>query len=195
MERLVLASNNKNKIREFREIFKDREILSLNDIGYFDEIEETGETFLENALIKASSISKYLKNKNIFCDVIADDSGLCVESLNGEPGVYSARYAGIHGDDTKNRQKLLNELKDKENRKAYFVCNIVLYKPDDTYINVEGRTYGTIADEERGSKTFGYDCLFLSDDLHKTFGEATSLEKNKVSHRARALEKLLEVYK
>lgn len=195
MERLVLASNNKNKIREFREIFKDREILSLNDIGYFDEIEETGETFLENALIKASSISKYLKNKNIFCDVIADDSGLCVESLNGEPGVYSARYAGIHGDDTKNRQKLLNELKDKENRKAYFVCNIVLYKPDDNYINVEGRTYGTIADEERGSKTFGYDCLFLSDDLHKTFGEATSLEKNKVSHRARALEKLLEVYK
>lgn len=195
MERLVLASNNKNKIREFREIFKDREILSLNDIGYFDEIEETGETFLENALIKASSISKYLKNKNIFCDVIADDSGLCVESLNGEPGVYSARYAGIHGDDTKNRQKLLNELKDKENRKAYFVCNIVLYKPDDTYINVEGRTYGTIADEERGSKTFGYDCLFLSDDLHKTFGEATSLEKNKVSHRARALEKLLEIYK
>ena len=195
MKRLVLASNNKNKIREFREIFKDREILSLNDIGYFDEIEETGETFLENALIKASSISKYLKNKNIFCDVIADDSGLCVESLNGEPGVYSARYAGIHGDDTKNRQKLLNELKDKENRKAYFVCNIVLYKPDDTYINVEGRTYGTIADEERGSKTFGYDCLFLSDDLNKTFGEATSLEKNKVSHRARALEKLLEVYK
>lgn len=195
MERLVLASNNKNKIREFREIFKDREILSLNDIGYFDEIEETGETFLENALIKASSISKYLKNKNIFCDVIADDSGLCVESLNGEPGVYSARYAGIHGDDSKNRQKLLNELKDKENRKAYFVCNIVLYKPDDNYINVEGRTYGTIADEERGSKTFGYDCLFLSDDLHKTFGEATSLEKNKVSHRARALEKLLEVYK
>lgn len=195
MERLVLASNNKNKIREFREIFKDREILSLNDIGYFDEIEETGETFLENALIKASSISKYLKNKNIFCDVIADDSGLCVESLNGEPGVYSARYAGIHGDDTRNRQKLLNELKDKENRKAYFVCNIVLYKPDDNYINVEGRTYGTIADEERGSKTFGYDCLFLSDDLHKTFGEATSLEKNKVSHRARALEKLLEVYK
>lgn len=195
MERLVLASNNKNKIREFREIFKDREILSLNDIGYFDEIEETGETFLENALIKASSISKYLKNKNIFCDVIADDSGLCVESLNGEPGVYSARYAGLHGDDTRNRQKLLNELKDKENRKAYFVCNIVLYKPDDNYINVEGRTYGTIADEERGSKTFGYDCLFLSDDLHKTFGEATSLEKNKVSHRARALEKLLEVYK
>lgn len=195
MERLVLASNNKNKIREFREIFKDREILSLNDIGYFDEIEETGETFLENALIKASSISKYLKSKNIFCDVIADDSGLCVESLNGEPGVYSARYAGIHGDDTKNRQKLLNELKDKENRKAYFVCNIVLYKPDDNYINVEGRTYGTIADEERGSKTFGYDCLFLSDDLHKTFGEATSLEKNKVSHRARALEKLLEIYK
>lgn len=195
MERLVLASNNKNKIREFREIFKDREILSLNDIGYFDEIEETGETFLENALIKASSISKYLKNKNIFCDVIADDSGLCVESLNGEPGVYSARYAGIHGDDTRNRQKLLNELKDKENRKAYFVCNIVLYKPDDNYINVEGRTYGTIADEERGSKTFGYDCLFLSDDLHKTFGEATSLEKNKVSHRARALEKLLEIYK
>lgn len=195
MERLVLASNNKNKIREFREIFKDREILSLNDIGYFDEIEETGETFLENALIKASSISKYLKSNNIFCDVIADDSGLCVESLNGEPGVYSARYAGEHGDDTKNRQKLLNELKDKENRKAYFVCNIVLYKPDDNYINVEGRTYGTIVDEERGSTTFGYDCLFLSDDLHKTFGEATSEEKNKVSHRARALEKLLEVYK
>lgn len=194
MERLVLASNNKNKIKEFKEIFQNKEVVTLADIGFFDEIEETGSTFFENALIKAKAISEFLKCKNMQCDVIADDSGLSVNALNGEPGVYSARYSGGHGDSAKNRKKVIDELKDKRDRSAYFICSVVLYHPDGSYITVEGKTYGTITEEERGSKEFGYDCIFFSDDLKKTFGEATAEEKNEVSHRGRAIQKLLEVY-
>lgn len=195
MEKIVLASNNKNKIKEFKEIFKDKEILTLQDIGYNLEIEENGKTFLENSLIKAKTISEFLDKNNMKYIVIADDSGLCVEALNGEPGIYSARYAGEHGNSAENRKKLLSNLEETENRKAYFVCNIVLYYPNKEYITVEGKTYGTITHEEIGNKGFGYDCIFFSDDLKKTFGEATEDEKNAVSHRGRAIEKLLEIYK
>lgn len=191
MKKIVLASNNKHKISEVKEIFNDIEILTLNDIEYYDEIEETGETFLENALIKARTISQYLKEKGLNYDVLADDSGLCCEGINLAPGVYSARYAGEHGDSQANRNKLIANLKEK-NKKAYFVCMMVLYKTNDSYIAKEGRTYGTIIDEEKGKTDFGYDCIFLSDDLNKTFGEATNEEKNKVSHRFRALEQIRE---
>jgi len=189
MKKIVLASNNRHKINEVKEIFDDIEILTLSDIGYDEEIEETGLTFFANALIKAQTVSKYLKENGLNYDVLADDSGLCCEALDLAPGIYSARYAGEHGDSQANRDKLLVELKDK-NRKAYFLCTIVLYRIDDSYITKEGRTYGKIINEERGNKDFGYDCIFLSDDLGKTFGEATSVEKNKVSHRYRALEQL-----
>lgn len=189
MKQVILASNNKHKIKEFREMFKEYEILSLEDIGFLEEIEETGNTFLENALIKAQTISKHLKNKGVYANVIADDSGLCVNALNGEPGVYSARYAGDHNV-IKNREKLINELKDKEDKSAYFICLIVEYYPNDTYIYVEGKTHGIIIDEERGDTSFGYDCIFYSNELKKTFGEATSEEKNKVSHRGRAIQLL-----
>lgn len=195
MEKIVLASNNKHKIKEFKEIFKDKEILSLEDIDYHDEIEENGKSFSENSLIKASTISKYLKSKNLEYDVIADDSGLCVPALNGEPGIYSARYSGGHGNDKKNREKVLNNMEGLTDRRAYFVCSIVLYKPNDEFINVEGKTYGTITNKEIGDTSFGYDSIFLSDDLNKTFGEATEEEKNSVSHRARAIAELLKVYK
>lgn len=195
MEKFVLASNNKHKIKEFKEIFKDKEILALEDIGYHEEIEENGKTFLENSLIKARTVSEYLQSKNMNYDVIADDSGLCVSALNNEPGIYSARYAGEHGNDKKNREKLLEKMKGLIDRKAYFVCNIVLYKPNNKYFNVEGKTYGTITKEERGDTSFGYDCLFLSDELGKTFGEASEVEKNSVSHRARAINELLKIYK
>lgn len=189
MKKIVLASNNKHKIKEVKEILKNVDVLTLEDIGYFDEIEETGNSFKENALIKAKAISIYLQSKKLNYDVLADDSGLCVDSLNGEPGVYSARYSGIHGDSKSNRDKLIKNLQGKE-RNAYFNCTIVLYHIDNSYEIEEGRTYGKIIDEEKGDTSFGYDCIFFSDDLGKTFGEASSEEKNKISHRFKALIKI-----
>lgn len=192
MKKIVLASNNKHKIEEINAIFNDYEILSMKDIGYLEDIVEDGNTFEENALIKAKTISKYLKEKNMEYDVLADDSGLCCEALDGAPGIFSARYSGEHGNNKANRDKLIKELKDK-NKNSYFLCSLVLYKTDDTYLTAEGKTYGSIIDEERGDTSFGYDCIFLSDDLGKTFGEATSEEKNKVSHRYRALVELKDL--
>lgn len=192
MKTIVLASNNKHKIKEVKDILGDINILTLNDIGYLEDIEETGNTFLENALIKAKTISEYLKEKGLDYDVLSDDSGTCCKALNLEPGIYSARYAGIHGDDKANRDKLIENLKDKD-RSAYFNCTLVLYHIDGTYEYKEGKTYGKIIDEERGDTSFGYDCIFLSDDLNKTFGEATSEEKNGVSHRSRALSQIKEL--
>jgi len=188
MKKIVLASNNKHKVKEFKEILDDCEILTLEEIGFYDEIEETGTTFLENALIKAKTVSEYLKEHSLNYDVLADDSGCCVPSLNGEPGIYSARYAGDH-DVKANRRKLIENLKGKDH-KAYFNATIVLYHMDGSYIYKEGRTYGEIIEEERGDTSFGYDSIFLSDDLGITFGEADSEAKNKVSHRFRALEQI-----
>lgn len=189
---IVLASSNTHKIKEFKEMFKDANVLSLKDINFTEEIEETGETFFENSLIKAKTIHNYLKDKNIIASVIADDSGLCVDSLNGKPGVYSARYAGHHGNNQANRNKLLNELQDKENRNAHFTCCLVEYFPNGDYIHVEGNTYGSILKEETGDTSFGYDCLFYSNNLNKSFGEANEKEKNSVSHRGIAISKLKE---
>ena len=192
MKTIVLASNNKHKLKEFKEILKDYNIITLNDIEYFDDIEETGKTFEENAFIKAETIHKYLKEKGLDYIVVAEDSGLCVNALSGAPGIYSARYAGGHGNDQSNRDKLRKELDGKE-RDAYFICTIVMYCSKDNYKTFVGKTYGKIIDEERGKKDFGYDCIFYSNDLNKTFGEATEEEKNSVSHRSRAIQKLLEV--
>ena len=192
MKKIVLASNNKHKIKEFNEILDNVEILTLNDIEFYEEIEETGKTFLENAIIKAETISKYLKSKGLDYDVLSDDSGNCCTALNGAPGVYSARYAGTHGDNKANRDKLIKDLEGKD-KTSYFICTIVLYHIDGTYEYREGKTYGKIIDEELGDTSFGYDCIFLSDDLGKTFGQATSEEKNKVSHRFRALNQIKEI--
>lgn len=186
---IVVASNNLHKIKEIKEILTQYNILSLEDIGFKDEIEENGKTFKENALIKAQTIHKYLKESGKEYLVLADDSGLCVDALDGAPGVYSARYAGTHGDEQANRDKLLKKLEGKE-RTAYFNCTIAIVYPNGEYQIYEGKTYGKITTEEIGKKDFGYDCLFYSDDLNKTFGEATEEEKNSVSHRARALEKI-----
>lgn len=194
MKKVVLASNNKHKIEEIKMIFNDVEILTLKDIDYNDEIEESGSTFLENALIKAKTVKKYLIEKGLDYPVLADDSGLCCEAIDLAPGVYSARYAGVHDDSAANRAKLLKELKDKK-RKAYFTCTLVYLEDMNSYIYKEGKTYGTIIDDERGKKDFGYDCIFLSDDLGVTFGEASEEAKNKVSHRFRALKGLKEELK
>lgn len=186
MEKIVLATNNKHKLKEIKEVLNNYEILSLEDINFHEEIEENGQTFTENALIKAKAIRKYLKDDT---KILADDSGLCCESLNNAPGIYSARYAKNH-DDKANRDKVIENLKGL-NHKAYFECVLVLLENNDNYKVFEGRTYGQIIEEEKGDASFGYDCIFLSDDLNKTFGEATDDEKNYCSHRGRALEKLI----
>lgn len=185
MKKIVLASNNKYKIKEIKDILNEYEVLSLDDIGFREKIVESGKTFKENALIKARTVKHCLKDDML---VLADDSGLCCIGLDGKPGVFSARYAMDHNDKM-NRDKLIKELIGK-NKKAYFECVIVLLENDNLYQIFEGKTFGKIIAEERGNTEFGYDPIFLSDDLGKTFGEATNEEKNSCSHRGRALKKL-----
>lgn len=182
---VVVASNNAHKLREIAQIFPEYNILSAKEAGFYDEVEETGATFQENALIKARAACAALR-----LPVIADDSGLCVNVLAGEPGVYSARYSGAHGDDASNRAKLLKNMQGVADRTAYFCCAIAMVFPDGKELSAEGRTYGLILDQECGNGGFGYDPLFFSDDLKKSFGEATAEEKNGVSHRYRALQEL-----
>lgn len=184
-QRLVVATGNAHKLKEIAEIFTDFEVVSQKEMGFCEDVEETGSTFMENALIKARAASKALQ-----CMAMADDSGLCVEALNGAPGVLSARYSGGHGNDKANRDFLLKNLEGKENRRAYFNCAVAIVYPDGREITAEGRTYGNILKEEMGDGGFGYDCIFESEDLHKSFGLATSEEKNSVSHRFRALQAL-----
>lgn len=187
MKKLIVASNNKGKLKEIKEILNGiYEVVPMSEAGFTDDIVEDGNSFYENALIKAKTVSEALN-----ADALADDSGLCVEALSGEPGIYSARYSGQHGDDAANRAKLLKELEGKENRKAKFVSAVVLYKTDGEIVKGVGETYGTIAFKEEGTNGFGYDSLFVSDDLHKSFGVASSEEKNSISHRKRALIDLL----
>ena len=183
MKELIVASNNKGKIKEIEQIFgKFYKIVPMSQLGFNSEIEEDGQTFFENALIKAKTVCKAL-NK----DALADDSGLLVDALNGAPGIYSARYAGEHGNDKLNREFLLKNLEGEENRKAKFASSVVLYKTDDSFIEGYGETHGTILYKEDGENGFGYDSLFFSTDLKKSFGVASSEEKNAVSHRYRAL--------
>ncbi|MBP3422659.1 MAG: RdgB/HAM1 family non-canonical purine NTP pyrophosphatase [Clostridia bacterium] len=187
---LVVASGNAHKLREIAEIFTDFEVLSQKQMGFDVDVEETGTTFLENALIKARAASKALG-----LPTLADDSGLCVEALGGAPGVYSARYCGYHGSDKENRDLLLKNLEGVKNRKAYFACALALVYPNGDVLTAEGRTFGKILDKEEGEGGFGYDCLFESEDLGKSFGVATAEEKNSVSHRFRALQSLLAKWK
>lgn len=187
MKKLIVASNNAGKIKEIKDILKDKyEVVPMSEAGFCEEIEENGSTFFENAVIKAKAVSLALG-----ADALADDSGLCVDALGGAPGIYSARYCGEHGNDAANRAKLLKELADKDDRSAKFVCTVALYKTDGEVIKGLGETHGKIALKEEGTNGFGYDTLFISDDLGKSFGVATSGEKNSISHRKRALIDLL----
>ena len=186
-KKLVVATGNKNKLREISQIFPDYEVISQSQAGFCTEAEETGSTFAENAVIKAQAACNALS-----LPVIADDSGICVTALGGAPGVYSARYAGAHGDDKANRDKLLKVLKDKADRSAYFESAIAFCRPGKEPVVTTGRTYGQILKEETGENGFGYDCIFFSDDLKKSFGIASAEEKNAVSHRYRALIALKE---
>lgn len=195
MKKFILASNNAHKVKEIKEILKDFdfEILSLKEAGIDIDVEEDGKTFEENSFKKADEIRKYLvsKGENNFI-VMADDSGLEVDYLNGAPGIYSARYAGEHGNDAKNNEKILNELKGvkEEDRKANFICVIVAVTDKGEKIVAEGKSYGVILEELSGNEGFGYDPLFFVPEYKKTFAEMNSDEKNAISHRGRALEKL-----
>ena len=192
----VLASNNAHKLKEIRALLADKfeKICSLADVGIHTDIDETGVTFEENAFIKAQTIFDMLGGKYA---VLADDSGLCVEALDGAPGVYSARYAGNPCDDAKNNALLLKNLHELEKtvpkiRNAYFASVVAAVLPDGRKISGEGRVNGIILDEYRGGGGFGYDPLFYCTELSKTFAEAEKNEKNTVSHRARALAALRE---
>lgn len=178
---LVVASGNATKIKEIREILSDYDVKGYKELGFSEEIEETGNTFYENALIKAKTVAQALN-----VPALADDSGLCVDALGGAPGIYSARYAG-DGKDESNINKLLKELSGVKNRCAKFECHMVLYYPDGKITAVSGETRGEILTERQGENGFGYDPVFYSYDLKKSFGMCTAQEKNSVSHRGRAL--------
>lgn len=186
--KIVIATHNKHKLAEMARILEPMgyEVVTDRDLGIeLTDVEENGKTFLENARIKAES---GCRESGLAC--IADDSGLCVDALGGEPGVYSARYSGEHGNDAANNEKLLFNIKDvpDEKRTARFVCSICVSFPDGSEITAEGVCEGKIGYEYRGNNGFGYDPLFMVGD--KSFAEFTAEEKDAVSHRGNALKKL-----
>lgn len=191
-EQIIIATNNAGKLREFQKLFtpKHIEVTSLKDYPQLGKIAETGMTFEENATLKASAVSK---QTNI--PVLADDSGLEVDALNGRPGIFSARYAGDH-DDAANNAKLLSELAGipLEKRTATFHTTLVLMKPDESKLVVNGELRGQILAVPRGNNGFGYDPLFWVPEKQKSLAEMTSEEKNEISHRGRASQKLLKVF-
>ncbi|MFX3624010.1 MAG: XTP/dITP diphosphatase [Ectobacillus sp.] len=191
MAQVVIATKNMGKVRDFEELFAKFgfEVKSLHDFSYIEEAEETGETFEENAIIKAESLCKQLEQI-----VIADDSGLLVDALGNKPGVRSARYAGDQKDDKANLQKVLDELQDvpEEKRTARFYCALAVAFPDEDKktVVVNGTCEGKIVEQPRGDKGFGYDPIFYVEEMKRTMAEMSPEEKNKTSHRGRALRKL-----
>ncbi len=185
MMELVLATKNKGKVRELKEIIKGAHIITADEAGFHAEIEENGKTFEENALIKAEAVCKAVSKP-----VIADDSGLEVFALNMRPGIFSARYAGENATDADRVSKLLAELVGSEDRRARFVCAAALWLPDGRHFVFRGETDGVITEKPRGSGGFGYDPVFVPNGYYKTFSELSENEKNMISHRKKAFEKL-----
>lgn len=190
--KFVIATNNPGKLREFLDILEEfgHKAISLKELGVEKEVEETGQTFCENAFIKASAVANWTG-----LPAIADDSGLMVEALGGEPGVYSARYCGYHGDDDANNRKLLEKMDGITDRRAKFVSAVCAVYPDGRVLEAEGECAGEILSAPKGDGGFGYDPLFYVPELGKTFAQMDKNEKNKVSHRKKALmelKKLLE---
>ncbi len=187
---LIISSNNKNKIKEINNLLKDLNVnlQSLNDIKYNKEIEETGTTFEENAYIKSKTIYDLFNEATI-----SDDSGLMVEALNGAPGVYSHRFAGQECDDNKNNLKLVELLKNEKNRNAKYVSVICYINKNGEVKYAKGEIKGIIIDTPRGDNGFGYDPYFFIPSLNKTMAEISIEEKNKISHRAQALNRLKEI--
>ena len=196
MKKIVLATNNSHKIQELKNISKELniEFLTKSEIGQGDfDVEETEETLEGNALLKAKGLKKLIGDYI----VISDDTGLFVDYLNGEPGVHSSRYSGEDHNDEKNKGKLLENLKDVslENRNAHFKTVIAMVEDGKDDIIVEGVLKGKIAEEEKGTEGFGYDPLFIPEGYDKTFSQMGIDEKNKISHRYRALNALIEKLK
>ncbi len=187
MKKIVFATNNEHKLRELKEILSGKfEILGLKDIGCNEDIPETAETIEENSMQKAEYVSR-----KYTIDCFADDTGLEIEALDGRPGVYSARYAGEEKNMEKNIEKILSELKDKENRKARFKTVISLILNGEKH-QFEGIVNGEITKSKQGTGGFGYDPVFMPEGFKITFAEMSSEEKNLISHRGRAVQKLIE---
>ncbi len=186
--KLILASNNSHKLTEIKAILGGEfdEILSMREAGIEHETVEDGSTFMENAEKKAREIMEISG-----CCALADDSGICVDALGGAPGIYSARFSGVHGDDKANNRLLVEKLNGCENRGAHYTCAIVLARPDGTVLRAEGYLYGQIGYEEIGTNGFGYDPLFILPEYGCTAAQLSPEEKNKISHRANALHALL----
>lgn len=195
MKKVIVASNNQHKILEIKEILKefDLEVVSLKEAGIDIDVEETGTTFMENAWIKAKAIYDICEDVL----VLSDDSGLSVEVLNGAPGIYSARYSGEHGNSIENNKKLIRELNGVpfKERKAKFVCAMVLIVDEENIIKVQGEVNGLILEEYKECEGFGYDPLFYVPELKATFNDVPSQVKNSISHRGNALAKLTEEMK
>ncbi len=187
MTKLLVATHNQNKIKEIREILADLEVdlVTLSDLDETDEVIEDGDSFKANALLKASY---FAQKYQMMC--IADDSGLVIKSLEGRPGIYSARYA--NGNDQDNNYKVLREMENIEDRSAYFICVIVLSYPSGAYLSYEGRAKGEITYQQKGCSGFGYDPIFYSPVYKKNFSELTTAQKNKISHRGQALRQFKE---
>ena len=190
-KKIVVATKNAGKLREIKHILKEFnwEIKSLKDFPEIGEIEETGFSFYENSLIKAQTVHDITK-----LPTLADDSGLCVEFLDGMPGIFSARFSGEECDDLKNNEKLLKLMEGLpfEERKAYFKCAMV-FVCDDISLGANGKLHGYIANGQRGENGFGYDSLFYLPEYNMTTAEMASEEKNKISHRYKALIELKRV--
>ena len=188
--KLIIASNNAHKLQEIRAILGDHfgEILSMREAGIEHETVEDGTTFMENALKKARELAAISG-----CCAIADDSGLCVDALDGAPGIYSARFSGVHGDDAANNRLLLQKLEGVEDRGAHYTCAIALCWPDGRMLTAEDYLFGEIARDERGTGGFGYDPLFLLPELGLRTAELPPGGKNEISHRGKALRKLVRL--
>lgn len=184
-KKIVVASGNAHKIKEIAAMLPDYEIVGYKQFADF-EIEETGKTFYDNALIKAKSVAERLN-----LPALADDSGLCVDALNGAPGIYSARYAG-DGVDEHNNELLLKNMKGVTDRRAKFVCCMVYYDVNGEILSATGEVKGEILTERQGENGFGYDPIFYSYELAKSMGKASAEEKNSVSHRHRALAEIIK---
>ena len=185
MNKIYLSTGNKGKVSEIKEILSDLnyDVYSKSELGINEDAVEDAETLEGNSLIKAKFLKKYTDDI-----VMSDDTGLFVNSLDGRPGVYSARFAGDECDDSKNRQKLLSELKDKEDRSAYFETVITIIDSNNEIHQAKGRVDGMILLEECGEHGFGYDSIFMPDGYDISFAQMEDFEKNKISHRKRALE-------
>lgn len=188
-KKMIFATGNSGKLKEAVEIFDDMEIVSIKKIDPSFNPEETGDTFLQNVMIKAEAAMDVVL-KDI---VLADDSGLVVPELDGQPGLYSARFSGEDATDEENRLKLLEMMKNIDDRTAYFCCRAVVMFPDASVISTEGRVYGKIGFKDNGDNGFGYDPIFVPDGFNKTLAELSSEEKNSISHRGDAFRKLKEM--